>query len=107
MEQSQQFKRFYEVIAGDGRIGPVHISIYMGLLRLWEVQDYVNPIHIFSRDLMPLAKISGIATYYRTLKELNKYGYIWYISTYDRIIGSLVYILELRADTDVNSDGQK
>lgn len=107
MEQSQQFKRFYEVIAGDGRIGPVHISIYMGLLHLWAAQGYVNPIHIFSRDLMPLAKISGIATYYRTLKELNKYGYIRYISTYDRIIGSLVYILELKAVADVNGNAEK
>ncbi|MBN8856680.1 MAG: hypothetical protein J0H07_32795 [Sphingobacteriales bacterium] len=49
---------------------------------------------------MPIAKISGIATYYRTMKELNKYGYIRYISTYDRIIGSLVYIQELNVSID-------
>jgi len=96
MEQSESFKRFYETIAHDGCIGPVHISIYMALLHLWEKQGYENPIHVFSRDLMPVAKISGIATYYRTLKELNKYGYIRYVSTYDRILGSLVYILELK-----------
>lgn len=88
------------MIAGDGRIGPVHISVYMALLHLWERQDHVNPIHIFSRNLMPIAKISGIATYYRTMKELNKYGYIRYISTYDRIIGSLVYIQELNVSID-------
>jgi len=97
MERSQHFRRFYEAIASDGRIGPVHISVYMGLLHLWEGQGYASPIHIFSRDLMPVAKISGIATYYRTMKELNKYGYIRYISTYDRVLGSLVYILELKA----------
>ncbi len=96
MEQSKPFKRFYEVITCDGRIGPVHISVYMALLYLWEQQSYKDPLHIFSRDLMPLAKISGVATYYRTMKELNKYGYIKYISTYDRILGSLVYMLELQ-----------
>lgn len=97
MEQSQPFKRFYEVIANDIRIGPVHISVYMALLYLWEKQEHVSPIHVFSRDLMPTAKIAGIATYYRTLKELNNYGYIKYISTYDRILGSLVYLPELKS----------
>ncbi len=96
MEQAQPFKRFYEVIVHDVRIGPVHISVYMALLYLWQKQEYVDPIHIFSKDLMPMAKISGIATYYRTLKELNMYGYIKYISTYDRILGSLVYMMELK-----------
>ena len=95
MEQTQSFKKFYNAIVQDGRIGPVHISVYMALMHLWEIQAFVNPIHIFSRDVMPIAKISGIATYYRTLKELNKYGYIKYISTYDRVLGSLVYMLEL------------
>jgi hypothetical protein len=97
MERTQYFGKFYEVIGHDTRIGPVHVSVYMALLYLWEKQGYVNPIHIFSRDVMPMAKITGIATYYRTMKELNKYGYIKYISTYDRILGSLVYILELKA----------
>lgn len=106
MDQAEQIRRFYEAIAGDGRIGPVHISVYMGLLHLWERQHHENPIHIFSRDLMPVAKISGIATYYRTMKELNKYGYIRYIATYDRITGSLVYILELKAATDVNKENK-
>jgi hypothetical protein len=96
MEQEQVFQRFYNVIAEDGRIGPVHISVYMALLHLWMRQGYKNPIHIFSREVMPLAKISGIATYYRALKELNKYGYIKYISTYDRILGSLVYMVEIK-----------
>ena len=105
IEQSYQFRRFYEAIAGDNRIGPVHISVYMGLLHLWESQGYGNPIHIFSRDLMPVAKISGIATYYRTMKELNKYGYIRYVSTYDRVLGSLVYMLELKKLADVNVKG--
>ena len=95
MEQSVSFHRFYEVIVGDGRIGPVHISMYMALLHLWKVQGSVNPINIFSRELMPVAKISGIATYYRVLKELTAYGYIRYVSTYDRVVGSLVYMLDL------------
>jgi hypothetical protein len=97
MERTQYFETFYEAIGNDTRIGPVHVSVYMALLNLWDKQGHVNPIHIFSRDIMPMAKISGVATYYRTMKELNKYGYIKYISTYDRILGSLVYLLELKA----------
>jgi hypothetical protein len=98
MERIAYFGKFYEAIGHDTRIGPVHVSVYMALLHLWGKQGYTSPIHIFSRDVMPLAKISGIATYYRALKELNKYGYIKYISTYDRILGSLVYMLELKKE---------
>lgn len=97
MERTQYFETFYQAIDNDARIGPVHVSVYMALLNLWEKQGHVNPIHIFSRNVMPMAKISGVATYYRTMKDLNKYGYIKYVSTYDRIIGSLVYLLELKA----------
>lgn len=90
------FTRFFGAIESDPRIGPVHISIYMALLVLHERQGFSNPIHIFSRIVMPLAKISGIATYYKSLKELSSYGYIHYVSTYDRITGSLVFMQELR-----------
>jgi hypothetical protein len=103
MESGEYLQKFYKAIQADGRIGPVHISMYIGLLYLFQQQGYVNPVHIFSRDVMPLAKISGIATYYRTLKELNKYGYVKYISTYDRVLGSLVYILELKQDVKSGS----
>jgi Fe2+ or Zn2+ uptake regulation protein len=96
MERMQYFETFYKAIGNDTRIGPVHVSVYMALLNLWEKQGRVNPIHIFSRDVMPMAKISGIATYYRTLRELDRYGYIKYISTYDRVTGSVVYFLEIK-----------
>ena len=90
------FKRFFDVIESDGRIGPVHIAVYMALLFLWEEQHYSMPIQIFSKVVMPRAKISGISTYYKALKELDSYGYIRYISTYDRVTGSMVYLLELK-----------
>lgn len=99
MEQERYFGRFYDVMVSDCRIGPTHVSIYMALLRLWGEQGQANPIHIFGRDVMPMAKISGIATYYRTLKELHNYGYIRYVSTYDRIMGSLVYLLEIKSNS--------
>jgi hypothetical protein len=79
----------------DVRISPVHISLYMALLHCWQEQRLVNPIYVFSNKLMPLAKISGPATYHRTIRELNMYGYIRYVPSYYHLLGSLVYMLGL------------
>lgn len=46
----------------------------------------------FSRDLMYLAKISGLSTYYRSVRQLNDYGYIKYEPSRNHFSGSLIHI---------------
>ena len=79
----------------DVRISPVHISLYLSLVYCLREQ-MVNPVYIFSRQLMPLAKISGVATYHRTIRELHEYGYIRYVPSYYHLLGSLVYLSEIK-----------
>jgi hypothetical protein len=86
---------FVSAIKSDTRIGPMHISLYMALLYSWHEQGLVNPIYIFSSQLMPLAKISGLATYHRTMRQLAEYGYVKYVPSYYHLLGSLVYLPSL------------
>jgi len=41
---------------------------------------------------MELAKISGVATYHKTIRELHEYGYIKYQPSYNRFSRSRIYI---------------
>ena len=84
---------FFEAIQENNRIGPVHVSLYMALLYERARQGFADPFHIFSHTLMPMAKISGSATYYRTIRDLHRFGFIRYMPSHNYMIGSEVYML--------------
>ncbi len=83
---------FFTAIREDPRINPVHISLFMAIMQHWNDNNCKSPICVFSRDLMQLAKISGVATYHRSIRELDEYGYIKYEPSYNHFLGSLVYL---------------
>jgi len=89
----QQLIFFYQKIQDDNRITTTHISLYMALFEFWNLNDFKNPIHISRRQIMPLSKISGIATYHKCIKDLQAYGYIRYTPSYHPAICSEVYML--------------
>lgn len=91
MQTMPQLSKFYLKALDDPRIGPVHACLYGALFSLWEAQGYSGPLCIFSKDVMPLSKISG-ATYHKAIRDLHAYGYIKYIPSYNHFLGSLVYI---------------
>jgi hypothetical protein len=95
MYEIQSLSGFLTAIEDDPRINVTHISIYVALLKRWHEHQYENPVSVFSHEVMKLAKISGSATYHKSIKELHEYGYIKYTPSYNHFLGSLVYILNL------------
>ena len=91
MLYSEEINRFMNEVREDGRIGPSHISLFIAILQYANLQGE-NPICVFSRDLMPLAKISATATFNKNIWELHNYGYIRYEPSYNRYFGSLIFI---------------
>src|SRR4051794_16419774 len=87
-----ELTEFFSAIQNDARISPVHISLFMAIMQHWNDNDCKNPIRVFSRDLMRLAKISGVATYHRSIRELHEYGYIKYKPSFNHLSGSLIFI---------------
>ena len=87
-----QLSKFYLKALDDPRIAPVHACLYGALFSLWEAQGYSGPLCIFSKDVMPLSKISG-ATDHKAIRDLHAYGYIKYIPSYNHFLGSLVYLI--------------
>jgi len=85
------FVQFQVKAEQDPRIGPVHISIYSALIILLVIQKQ-NPIRLFAREVMIRAKILGVATYHKTIRQLDQFGYIQYLPSCYHVTPSRVYL---------------
>lgn len=103
---------FFDRVAKDDRLGPLHVSMYVSLFQFWNASRFKNPISISRSELMRVSKISAKATYHKCIKELNNYGYLRYEPSFNPIRGSLVYLfnfetgdepLEERSHTKIKS----
>lgn len=91
MNELQAFSNFFRAIEKDPRISITHIGIYAALFQYWKEHQYVNPIKVFSYEIMHLAKISASATYHKSIRALSEFGYIRYEPSFKRNQGSKVY----------------
>jgi len=95
MEEVKELTRFYLAIREDHRIGTTHISLYMALFEFYNLNRFQNPIDIKRTSVMEVAKISGLATYHKCIKDLVDFGYIKYQPSFNPAISSQVYLLNL------------
>ena len=95
MEQVKELTSFYSAIKSDPRIGTTHISLYMALFQFYNLNRMENPIQITRTGVMEVAKISGLATYHKCIKDLHEYGYIQYKPSYNPAVSSEVYLLKV------------
>ena len=91
MDQFKPLSEFFNAIAGDPRISITHIGIYAALLQYWSEHQFENPVHVFSYEVMSIAKISASTTYHKIIRDLNDYGYIKYEPSFKRNRGSKVF----------------
>lgn len=88
-----ELSAFYALAVLDNRLNARHISLYMALFEYWNKADFQSPVTVRRAGLMELAKISGLATYHKTIRELHEYGYIRYAPSFHPGVGSLVYLV--------------
>ncbi len=93
MEALKPLSDFFLAIENDCRISITHIGVYAALLQYWKEQQYVNPLQVFSYEIMCKAKISASTTYHKCIRDLSDYGYIRYIPSFKRNQGSKIYIM--------------
>lgn len=97
IDMAAPLRAFLSAIHGDGRISITHIGIYVALWRYRMEHGFVNPIQVFSHEIMRIAKLSSAGTYHKCIKDLSDYGYIRYEPSYNRMKGSRVYFLNTDA----------
>lgn len=94
MDRLQSLCDFFDAIEKDGRIGSTHICIYAALLSYRAQHGFANPIHVFSHEIMRIAKIASRMTYYRCVRELSDYGYIMYKHSFKKTKASRIYFMD-------------
>jgi len=88
----QLLNAFMQKARDDSRIGLAHISLYSALHCHWHAKNGEDPLYIFSHVLMPLCKLAGLATYHRSIRQLDQNSYIKYVPSNNYFLGSLVYL---------------
>ena len=81
---------FYLRLAGDSRLTPFHISLYLALFRFWNKNRFRNPFPVSREELMFYSRIGSVNTYTRCIKQLHQWGYIIYAPSNCPHIGSKV-----------------
>jgi hypothetical protein len=91
---------FFDRVAKDDRLGPLHVSMYVSLFQFWNASRFKNPISISRSEVMRISKICSKATYHKCIKELNEFGYLKYKPSFNPIRGSLIYLFNFETGSE-------
>ena len=91
---------FFEKASDDDKLNSTHISMYMALFQFWNINHFQNPISISRNQVMKVSKICSFATYHKCIRELNEYGYLRYLPSYNPYKGSLITLFDLAPDME-------
>ncbi len=80
------FIHFYK----DSRLNPTHISLYMALFHLWNINFFREAFYINRNDVMTLSKIGSRTTYHRCIRELSHWSYFKYLPSHNAFHGSQI-----------------
>lgn len=94
-----QLNTAYSRLAEEEKITAAHLSLYWTLFQLWNMGKFLNPFSICRSETMKLARIGSKTTYYRTLKDLAKLGYIDYHASNNPMIGSQIRMVVFGTST--------
>jgi len=94
MEKCARIERFMQRSAGDPRLSPVHVSLYLAIVHLHAGGTAEVPVSVSKETIMNVARISSRQTYSKCLQELHDYGYIRYVPSFNHFLSSLVYFID-------------
>ena len=92
----QRLIDFFDRIRDDARITTAHISLYTALWKLRKDKENMEPLYIFSHEVMPVCKISSYSTYHKTIRQLHEFGYINYVPSFNHFTGSVIEFTVLK-----------
>ena len=86
----RHLSQVYLLISEDANLNSTHVSLYMALFQLWNLNRFKNPFYINRGDVMRLSKIGSKSTYHKCLRELDKWKYIVYYPSHNPLKGSKI-----------------
>ena len=104
MNYIHHMNAFFTQIYDDDRLMPTHISLYMALFQLWNLNRFKNPMCISRAEVMTIAKIGSANTYSRCINQLHEWKYIDYQPSFNPFRGSVVNLYSFDTGTSKGSD---
>ena len=84
-----------EPLIVDKRTGPVHLCVYLALLQCSQGRE--GWFTVDRAEVMRLAKVSGLTTYYKVMRELVEMGVVEYRASRNWKRASRVRICDSKA----------
>ena len=95
---------WFAKIQEDSQVNPTHISLYLALFQLWNMNRFRNPLSVARVELMQLSKIGSSNTYSKCMRDLHKWKYIHYEPSHNPLRGSKVNMFTFDTSSDTTSD---
>jgi hypothetical protein len=92
MNAIPQLSSFYTKALDDDRLSARHISLYMAMFHLWNLNSFMNPVVVTRTKLMRISKISSFTTFHKCVRDLETFGYIRYEPSFNYYRGSYIYL---------------
>src|SRR5258708_2868749 len=90
MRDLQQLSLYINLMVSDVRLTPIHIALSMALCHAWITNEFQLTYNVSRRQLMQASHIQSKATYHKTLRELQAFGYVEYHPSYHPVKASSV-----------------
>ena len=90
MERGEQITGFINSLVSDERLRPIHIALSTALCHAWIASQFQQPYSVSRSQLMQACRIHSKATYHKTLRELQAFGYVEYHPSYHPVKASSV-----------------
>jgi hypothetical protein len=90
--QVQKLSDFFVAIGAEKNITTSHISLYATLFLLWSESGFIDPVLITRQKVMKIAKIKGVATFHKCMKDLNELRLIQYLPSRNPAVSTRVYL---------------
>ena len=104
MNYIRHMSGFFGRLSQEQLMTPFHVSLYMALFQLWNLNRFRNPFTISRDETMQLSRIGSANTYARCMKQLQEWGYIRYVSTANNYFGSHVTCVSFDTGRNTSSD---
>ena len=100
MNYIRHLNGFFIRMSEDQRMTSLHISLYMALFQVWNLNRFQNPFTIVRDEMMQLSRIGSVNTYARCIKQLQEWGYILYVPASNMYVSSRVTCISFDTASD-------
>lgn len=95
----KHLKSVFIQFSKDQRLNPTHISLYIALFEIWNINRFTEVFFINREEVMRFSKIGSKSTYHKCIKELSHWKYLVYYPSHNPYKGSKIKMNKFETTT--------